>query len=439
LGISRELDRDILRLAVPALGALVAEPLFLLTDTAMVGHLGAAPLAGLSIASAILQTAVGLLIFLAYATTPAVARRLGSGDRAGAIRAGIDGLWLALLIGVALLIAGLPTSELLVAAFGAAPEVATAANTYLSISLWGIPGMLIVIAANGLLRGLQDTRTPLVVAVCGFGANIALNAIFIYGFGWGIAGSAVGTVIAQWGMAVVYIVMAVRAAAATGASLRPGLRGVGSAAGTGMWLLARTASLRVAMLATVFVATDFGVTELAALQIAMTIFSTLAFILDALAIAGQALIGHGLGASAVDRVAAITRRLIQHGLLFGLLLGIIIAVLAPVAAPVFTSDAAVKSAVTVTLYIMAAGIPLAGYVFVLDGVLIGAGDARYLAITGVLNLAAYLPLLVWLEAVRPDAALAWLWIAFGFGYMGARALTLGLRARGTRWIVTGAR
>ncbi|HEU4807554.1 MAG TPA: MATE family efflux transporter, partial [Homoserinimonas sp.] len=373
MSISRELDRDILRLAVPALGALVAEPLFLLTDTALVGHLGEVPLAGLSIGSAILQTAIGLLIFLAYATTPAVARRLGAGDRGGAIRAGIDGMWLAVFIGVALVIAGLPTSRWLVGAFGAGPEVTAAADTYLSISLWGIPGMLLVIAANGLLRGLQDTRTPLVVAVGGFAANAILNAVFIYGLGWGIAGSAAGTVIAQWAMAVVYIVMAVRAARTTGAKLRPGLRGVSSAAGTGMWLLARTASLRVAMLATVFVATDFGVTELAALQIAMTIFSTRAFILDALAIAGQALIGHGLGASAVERVSAITRRLIQHGLLFGLLLGVLIALVAPVASPVFTSDAAVRDAVTVTLYIMAAGIPLAGYVFVLDGVLIGAG------------------------------------------------------------------
>jgi Na+-driven multidrug efflux pump len=187
------------------------------------------------------------------------------------------------------------------------------------------------------------------------------------------------------------------------------------------------------------VATDLGVAELAALQIAMTIFSTLAFILDALAIAGQALIGHGLGASAVDRVTAITRRLIQHGLVGGLVLGVVIAALAPLLPPVFTSDAAVRSAVSVTLFIMAAGIPLAGYVFVLDGVLIGAGDARYLAITGVINLVAYLPLLAWLEAARPDAALAWLWVAFGFGYMGARAITLGLRAKGTRWIVTGSR
>ena len=397
------------------------------------------PLAGLGIGSVILQTLIGLLIFLAYATTPIVARRLGAGDRPGAIRAGIDGMWLALLIGVGLLVVGIPTSGWLVRLFGAPAGVAAAAETYLSVSLWGIPGMLLVIAATGLLRGLQDTKTPLVVAVAGFGVNAALNFVFIYGFGWGIAGSAAGTVVAQWAMAMVYIVMALRAARETATSLRPGIRGVKAAAGTGMWLLARTASLRIAMLATVYVATGFGITELATLQIAMTIFSTLAFTLDALAIAGQALIGHGLGASAVERVSAITRRLVQHGLVFGLLLGVIIAALAPYLGPVFTSDSDVQAGLTVTLFIMAAGIPLAGYVFVLDGVLIGAGDAKYLASTGALNLAVYLPLLVWLEIARPEAALAWLWVSFGFGYIGARALTLGLRSRGTKWIVTGIR
>ena len=202
-----EIDRDILRLALPALGALVAEPLFLLTDTALVGHLGAVPLAGLSIGSAILQTLIGLLIFLAYATTPAVARRLGAGDTVGAIRAGVDGLWLALAIGVALVAVGVPTSGWLVRLFGASPEVSAAAHTYFSISLWGIPGMLLVIAATGLLRGLQDTKTPLVVATAGFGANAVLSAVFIYGFGWGIAGSAIGTVVAQWAMAAVYLVL----------------------------------------------------------------------------------------------------------------------------------------------------------------------------------------------------------------------------------------
>lgn len=438
IGCIKALDRDILRLAVPALGALVAEPLFLLTDTALVGHLGAEILGGLSIGSALLQTIVGLLIFLAYATTPAVARRLGAGDRAGAIRAGIDGLWLAIGIGAVLLVAGLPASEWLVRLFGAGPQVTAAAHTYFSISLWGIPGMLIVIAANGLLRGLHDTRTPLIVAVAGFGANAALNVLFIYGLGWGIAGSAFGTVLAQWGMALVYIVIAIRAARRVGTTLRPGLAGVRSAAGSGWWLFLRTASLRAAMLATVFVGTDLGVPELAALQVALTVFSTLAFILDALAIAGQALIGHGLGASDSPRVTAITRRLILHGLTTGLALGVIVAALAPVTGFVFTSDAVVRDLIAVTMFVMAFGLPLAGYVFVLDGVLIGAGDAKYLAITGFVNLAMYLPLLLLVPLAADGTGLYWLWAAFGFGYIGARALTLGLRARGDKWIVTGA-
>ena len=436
--MTRALDRDIRRLALPALGALVAEPLFLLTDTALVGHLGGVPLAGLGIASVVIQTVVGLLVFLAYATTPMVARRLGSGDLTGAVRAGIDGVWLALAVGALLVAVGVPLSGWVVGLFGAAPEVAAAATTYLSISLWGIPALLLTLAASGLLRGLQNTTTPLVVAGVGFAANAVLNAVFIYGFGWGIAGSAIGTVVASWGMAAAYLVIIVRSARATGASLTPHVSGLGSALRSGGWLLLRTASLRVAMLATVVVATDFGTPELATVQIALTVFSTLAFILDALAIAGQAMIGHGLGASDLPRVRAITTRLLQFGVGGGALLGILIAALSPVLPFVFTTDDTISGALTVLLLVMAFGIPLAGYVFVLDGVLIGAGDAKYLALTGLVNLAVYLPLLWAVSGLSGTAGIAWLWAAFGFGYIGARAVTLGLRARGDRWIVTGA-
>jgi len=436
--VTRTLDRDIRRLALPALGALVAEPLFLLTDTALVGHLGGVPLAGLGIASVVIQTVVGLLVFLAYATTPMVARRLGSGDLTGAVRAGIDGVWLALAVGALLVAVGVPLSGWVVGLFGAAPEVAAAATTYLSISLWGIPALLLTLAASGLLRGLQNTTTPLVVAGVGFAANAVLNAVFIYGFGWGIAGSAIGTVVASWGMAAAYLVIIVRSARATGASLTPHVSGLGSALRSGGWLLLRTASLRVAMLATVVVATDFGTSELATVQIALTVFSTLAFVLDALAIAGQAMIGHGLGASDLPRVRAITTRLLQFGVGGGALLGILIAALSPVLPFIFTTDDTISGALTVLLLVMAFGIPLAGYVFVLDGVLIGAGDAKYLAITGLVNLAVYLPLLWAVSGLSGTAGIAWLWAAFGFGYIGARAVTLGLRARGDRWIVTGA-
>lgn len=433
---ARALDREIARLAVPALGALIAEPLFLLTDTALVGHLGAAPLAGLGIAGVILQTAVGLLIFLAYATTPTVARRLGAGDRTGALRAGIDGLWFALLIGVVLLVVGALGAGTLVLAFQTGPAVSEQATTYLVISMLGLPAMLFVIAATGLLRGLQDTRTPLVVATVGFAANAGLNALFIYGFHWGIAGSAAGTVVAQWGMAAVYAVIAVRAARAVGAPLRPGLGGVGRTASAGGWLLIRSAALRLAMLATVWAAGMLGVPGLAAVQVALTLFSTLAFALDALAIAGQAMVGHALGAGDAARVRAVTRRLLTWGVAGGAVLGLLLASAAGVLPGVFTGDGAVRAMLPGILRAMAVGVPLAGLVFVLDGVLLGAGDARYLAWTGLVNVAVYLPLLWW--AVAGDGGPVALWLAFGIGYIGARAVTLGVRAAGSRWIVTGA-
>ena len=160
-GAPSSLNRDILRLAVPALGALMAEPLFLIVDSALVGHLGTVPLAALGIASAILQTIVGLMVFLAYSTTPAVARRFGAGDARSAVSVGIDGLWLALGLGALLALAGSLATPPLVSLFGASEQVAADAVTYLQISMWGLPAMLIVFAATGLLRGMQDTVTPL--------------------------------------------------------------------------------------------------------------------------------------------------------------------------------------------------------------------------------------------------------------------------------------
>ena len=436
----RTLNRDILRLAVPALGALIAEPLFLIVDSALVGHLGVVPLAGLGIASAVLQTIVGLMVFLAYSTTPTVARRFGAGDARDAVSVGIDGMWLALGMGAVLAVAGFLTTPLLVGVFGASPEVAAQAETYLGISMWGLPAMLIVFAATGLLRGMQDTVTPLWIAGLGFGANALLNALFIYGFGWGIAGSAAGTVAAQWGMVAAYAVVVGRLARRHAASVRPQREGVRGSARMGGWLFLRTVSLRVALLATVAVATGFGQDELAGWQIVYTIFSTAAFALDALAIAAQALIGKGLGAGDHREVQHVLGRTLAWGAWFGVVVGGVIAACSGVIGLLFTGDAQIAALIQPALIVLAIAQPLCGAVFVLDGVLMGAGDGRYLAIVGALNLVVFLPVLVVLAILRPDGAwgLVWISLAFFGVYMLARLAGLAWRVRGSSWMTAGA-
>jgi putative MATE family efflux protein len=366
-----------------------------------------------------------------------VARRFGAGEVGRAVSVGIDGMWLALTLGAVLALAGVWSTPAVVDAFGAAPDVAENARVYLSISMWGLPAMLIVFAATGLLRGLQNTVTPLWIAGVGFAANAALNAVFIYGFGWGIAGSAVGTVIAQWAMVGAYVVVVGRLARRHTASLRPERAGLGGTARSGGWLFLRTLSLRAAFLATVAVATQLGSAELAGWQIAFTIFSTAAFALDALAIAAQALIGAGLGAGDLAAVRRVLQRTVAWGVWFGVAVGIVIAAASGVVGIVFTGDPAVAALIQPALLVLAVAQPLAAVVFVLDGVLIGAGDARYLALAGVLNLVPYAPALaaVALWAGGGAAGLAWLSAAFFGVYLLARVVTLGLRVRGQRWLM----
>lgn len=429
-------NREIVRLALPALGALVAEPLFLMVDTALVGHLGVTPLAGLAIAGAVLQTIVGLMVFLAYATTPAVARRFGAGQTREAVSVGIDGLWLALGLGCALAIIGFAATPWLVSLFGASESVSEQAETYLGISMAGLPAMLIVFAATGLLRGLQNTLTPLWIAGLGFTANALLNWLFIYGLGWGIAGSALGTVAAQWGMVAAYAVVVGRLAAQHSAPLRPHRAGMRGSAQLGGWLFLRTVSLRIALLATVGVATGLGEPELAGWQIVFAIFSTAVFVLDALAIAAQALIGKELGAGGIAEVRWVLRRTLVLGAWLGVIVGGVIAVFSGVIGQLFVDDAVVAAVIQPALIVLAVAQPLCGIVFVLDGVLMGAGDGRYLAMVGVLNLIALLPALGLLLVWRPGGAagLAWLAAAFFGVYMLARLVGLAWRVRNDRWM-----
>jgi putative MATE family efflux protein len=431
----RQHDREIVALAVPAFGSLVAEPLFLMADTAIVGHLGTAQLAGLGVASALLMTAVSVFVFLAYATTAAVARRVGAGDLQAAIRQGMDGIWLALLLGAAVVAIVLPTASAVVNLFGASDAAAPYATTYLRISTLGIPAMLVVLAATGVLRGLQDTKTPLYVAIAGFVANGALNAGLVYGADLGIAGSAWGTVIAQWGMAVVYLAVVLRGARKHGASLRPDAAGIRASAQAGVPLLVRTLSLRAILMIATAVAARLGDADIAAHQIILSLWSLLAFALDAIAIAGQAIIGRYLGAGDVQGARDACRRMVEWGIAVGVVLGILVVITRPAFLPLFTSDAAVKDAALPALLIVALSQPISGIVFVLDGVLMGAGDGPYLAWAMLLTLAVFTPVALLVPVLGGGLTALWATMTL---MMTVRMLTLWLRTRSGRWIVTGA-
>ncbi|MEU3994585.1 MULTISPECIES: MATE family efflux transporter [Streptomyces] len=431
----RQHDREIVMLAVPAFGALVAEPLFVMADSAIVGHLGTAQLAGLGVASALLMTAVSVFVFLAYATTAAVARRVGAGDLPSAIRQGMDGIWLALLLGGLVVAAVLPTAPALVELFGASDTAAPYATTYLRISTLGIPAMLIVLAATGVLRGLQNTRTPLYVAIAGFVANGVLNVALVYGAGLGIAGSAWGTVIAQCGMAVVYLVVVVRGARRHGASLRPDAAGIRASARAGVPLLVRTLSLRAILMIATAVAARLGDSDIAAHQIVLSLWSLLAFALDAIAIAGQAIIGRYLGAGDVRGAREACRRMVEWGIAVGVVLGVLVVLARPVFLPLFTSDPTVKSVALPALLLVALSQPICGIVFVLDGVLMGAGDGPYLAWAMLLTLAVFTPAALLVPALGGGLTALWATMTL---MMSVRMLTLWLRTRSGHWIVTGA-
>ncbi|MEU7291826.1 MATE family efflux transporter [Streptomyces exfoliatus] len=433
--VRRQHDREIVSLALPAFGALVAEPLFLMVDSAVVGHLGTPQLAGLAIAAALLSTAVSVFVFLAYATTAAVARRVGSGDLQAAIRQGMDGIWLALLLGAGVVALTLPTAPWLVGLFGASDTAAPYAVTYLRISSLGIPAMLVVLAATGVLRGLQDTRTPLYVAIAGFTANAALNIGLVYGAGLGIAGSAWGTVIAQCGMAAAYLFVVVRGARRHGASLRPDAAGIRASAQAGAPLLVRTLSLRAVLLIATAVAARLGDAEVAAHQIILSLWSLMAFALDAIAIAGQAIIGRYLGAEDADGARQVCRRMVQWGVVSGVVLGVLVIATRPLFIPLFTSDTTVQDTLLPALLVVALSQPISGVVFVLDGVLMGAGDGPYLAWAMLLTLVVFAPVALAIPAL--GGGLTALWWAMTL-MMSVRMATLWLRSRSGRWIVTGA-
>lgn len=437
----REIDREVVRLAVPALGALLAPPLFLLADAAIVGRLGAAPLAGLGLAGMVVTTVTNLSIFLAYGTTGSVARLLGAGRRAAAVRHGVSALWLGAAMGVVAAVVGLLATDPVLAAFAAPAEATQQAAAYLRIAWLGVPALLVSLAATGVLRGLQDTRTPLLVAGCGAATNVVLNAVLVLALGLGIEGAALGTVVTEVAMAVWLAGVVAADAGRHRVGWAPHLVDVVSSWRAGWPLLLRTVMLRVALIAATAAAARLGTQGLAAHNVAYVVWGLLALALDALAIAAQALVGKYLGGGDPRAVRVLTTRLVRWGLLAGTALGLLTAAVAVPLAPLFTADPEVRRLLVAALLVVAALQPLAGWVFVLDGILIGAGDGRYLAVAGLVSTAAFLPLVALSADVGasrgPAAGIVALWLAMG-GWVAARAATLAPRARSGRWLVLGA-
>lgn len=433
------LTRRILSLAIPAFAALIAQPLMTLADTWIVGRLGTLPLAGLGVGAVILTTMTGIMIFLAYGSTATVSRQVGAGNQRRAAELGVQAMWLALALGVVISALSFTFAPWLAAALGAEGEVQRQAVEYLRWSLPGIPGMLVMLAATGTFRGMADAKTPLYLLVSAASLNFVLNLSFVYGFGMGIGGAGLGTALAETFMGGIAAMIIARKARRVQARLRPMPRDMWLTLRVGIPLMVRTLALRASMLITTYVATVQGPAALAAHHIVMQVWGFLANALDAIAIAGQTIIGTALGAGDRREARESTNLMTKWAVGTGVVLGLLIAVTGGWIGAFFSPDAEVRGFTLWLFIVVAVSLPLAGYVFLLDGVLIGAGDGPYLAKAGVVALIIYGPMaLAMLLLPRGQMGLIGLWLAFCFGYMGARALTLWWRARTDDWMVEGA-
>ena len=425
-------DREILRLALPALGALAAEPLYVLADTAIVGHLGRPQIAALGLAGTVLAGAFTIFNFLTYGTTAVVARASGAGESERAARLAAQALWVAVAIGAALLVVCELAASPLLSALGAHGRSGDLALTYFRIAALGLPAALIALAGQGYLRGVANLRRPLEIVVVANVVNLILEVVFVYGFGWGMAGSAAGTAIAQAGMGVAFVVELLRPHAS---SKRPRVAEMAPLVRVGRQIFVRTAALYASFLVAASVLARVGDAPLGAHQIAFQLFIFIALLLDAVAIAGQVIVGRMLGAGDAAGAYTAARRMIGWSVGLGAIFGALLLALEPWLPRLFTSDPEVLHAADQIWVLFAVMQPLAGAVFALDGILIGASDTSYLMWS---MLAASFGVFV---------PIAFASLAFGWGIIGvwagldaliaARLIFLGTRFAGRRWAVVG--
>ena len=427
-----EYDREIVWLAVPALGALAAEPLYLLVDTAIVGHLGRSQLAALGIAAVVLGGWFAIFNFLQYATTAQVARAAGAGEAETARRLGAQAMWLALVFGVAVAVFVAAAAEPLVSLMGGKGTTADYAVTYMRIAVVGLPAAFIALGASGYLRGVSDLKTPLVIVVAGNAVNVVLELLFVYGFDWGIRGSAWGTAVAQLGMGAAFVVVVLR-------SLRPGetrleLGLTRRLLSLGKWIFIRTTSLMLSFVLAGAVATRFGDAAIAAHQVAFQLWIFLALVLDSVAIAGQIIVGRELGAGRREAAYGASERMIWLSVALGGVFAVAMLVLAGVIPRAFTDDVSVLDQTALLWPLFALMQPLNGAVFALDGILIGASDGRFLAVSMFGAFAACAAVL--LLTVQADWGIRGVWAALVVLIVGRLAL-MTTRFRRGRWLVTG--
>jgi putative MATE family efflux protein len=424
-------DREIFRLALPALGALAAEPLYLLADTAIVGHLGGPQIAALGLASVVLSGAFTIFNFLTYGTTAVVARASGAGRHEDAARLAAQALWVSLAIGVVLVVVCEAAAEPLLRALGGHGESGELALRYFRIAALGLPAALVALAGQGYLRGVANLRRPLEIVVVANVANLVLEIVFVYVFGWGISGSAAGTAIAQGGMGVAFAIELLRPHAD---SKRPSLAEMRPMLRIGGQIFVRTAALYASFLAAASVCARMGDPELGAHQIASQLFFFLALVLDSVAIAGQVIVGRMLGAGDVDGAYASAVRMIAWSVVVGGAFALVLAPLVHVIPRAFTGDAAVLHETTALWPYFVLMQPLCGAVFALDGILIGAGDTGFLMWSMIAASAVFITLVV--LALQLDWGIVGVWIALDV-LIATRLALLGVRFLGRRWAVVG--
>jgi putative MATE family efflux protein len=425
-------DREIFKLALPALGALAAEPLYVLVDTAIVGHLGTPQLAALALAGTVLTGTFTLFNFLTYGTTAQVARYHGAGQEVVAGRMAAQALWLSAGIGVVLLALAEALAVPALHVMGGAHRTGSLAVLYLRIGAIGLPFALIALAGQGYLRGMSSMRRPLVIVGLANGVNVVLEVLFVYGFHWGLAGSAWGTVIAQAGMGAAFAVELLRAPA-DDRRPRPAL--IRPLARVGGDIFVRTSALYASFLVASAVLARVGSASLGAHQVAFQLWTFLALVLDAVAIAGQVIVGRTLGAGRADEAYDASVRMLGWSFVVGGVFALIMLALISVLPHAFTGDGRVLDRLHAIWPIFALMQPLNGLVFALDGILIGAGDTRFLKWSMLFSsVAVFVP--VALLSLEFGWGIVGVWLGLA-GLIVARLATCGARFAGRRWAVTG--